>query len=218
MSITFCARAVKLLARVASWLALLGLAPVAYAQSTGAPAPALATIATRVRVETGDNVAIGGFLISGNAPKKVMVRAIGPSLTLFGVAGALQDPTLDLFVGQAPMAENDNWRAAPEGAGTAATMPPGSDLESAIIRTLNPGAYTAIVRGKNNTSGVGLVEVYDLSPASDAKLAGMSTRGLVQTGDSVMISCVIVTGAAGSSQRVLVRAIGAFAALRRHAE
>ena len=199
-------RAAKLPARVAPLLALLGFVPVASAQSSSAPA--LVAIATRVRVETGDNVAIGGFVITGNAPKKVMVRAIGPSLTSFGVAGALPDPTLELFEGQMVIATNDNWRDAPEAAEIAVSQPPGADLESAIIRTLNPGPYTAIMRGKNNTSGVGLVEVYDLNPGSDSKLAGIATRGLVQTGENVMISGVIVTGAPGSSQRVLVRATG----------
>ena len=200
-------RAAKLTARVALLLPLLGLAPVAPAQQPSSP-PALAAIATRVRVETGDNVAIGGFVIAGNAPKKVMVRAIGPTLTLFGVAGALPDPTLELFSGQTVIAANDNWREAPEAAEIAAAQPPGSDWESAIIRTLSPGPYTAIMRGKNNTSGVGLVEVYDLNAGADSKLAGIATRGLVQTGENVMISGVIVTGAAGSAQRVLVRAVG----------
>jgi hypothetical protein len=202
----FTPRAPRLLARIAPCVALFRLAPVAPAQPS--PAPALAAIATRVRVETGDNVAIGGFVITGNAPKKVMVRAVGPSLTSFGVAGALPDPTLELFSGQTAIAANDNWREAPEAAEIAATHPLGSDLEAALIRTLNPGSYTAILRGKNNTTGVGLVEVYDLNPGSDSRLAGIATRGLVQTGDNVMISGVVVTGAAGSSQRVLIRATG----------
>ena len=201
-------RAPTLPARIAPLLGLLAVAPVILAQQQYSTGAALATIATRARVETGDNVAIGGFIITGNAPKKVMVRAIGPTLTTFGVAGALLDPTLALFEGQASIAENDNWRDAPEAAEIAATMPPGSDLESAMIRTLNPGAYTAIMRGKNNTMGVGLVEVYDLNPGADSKLAALSTRGLVQTGEDVMISGVIVRGEAGSAQRVLVRAVG----------
>ncbi len=182
----------------------LGLASVANAQL-----PALANISTRTRVETGDNVLIGGFIITGDAPKRVLIRAIGPSLETAGVPGALQDPTLDLVQNGASIGFNDNWKDSPERAEIeATTIPPSHDFESAIVRTLNPGPYTAIMRGKNDTTGVGLVEVYDLDTSANAKLANISTRGLVQSGDNVMIAGTILVGQTGSSRRAIIRAIG----------
>src|SRR5688572_8737564 len=145
----------------------LGLASVANAQLS-----ALANISTRTRVETGDNVLIGGFIITGNAPKRVMIRAIGPSLEAAGVPGALADPTLDLVQSGATIASNDNWKDSPERAEIeASTIPPSNDFEAAIVRTLTPGPYTAVMRGKNDTTGVGVVEVYDLDTAANSKLA-----------------------------------------------
>jgi len=177
------------------------------------PAPAqqanLANISTRMRVETGDNALIGGFIITGNAPKKVILRAIGPSLSNAGVPGALADTTLELFQGGTSLGFNDNWKLAAERAEIeASTIPPKHDLESAIVRTLAPGAYTAVMRGKDDTTGVGLVELYDLDPGADSRLVNIATRGLVQTGDNAMIAGMIAVGPVGSSQRVLVRAIG----------
>jgi hypothetical protein len=157
-------------------------------------------------VETGDNVLIGGFIVTGTQPKKVIVRAIGPSLP---VTDALADPILELRDSSGVLiASNDNWRSDQEAEIIATTIPPNNDLESAIVETLpaNGAAYTAIVRGVNNGRGVGLGEVYDLDRTVDSKLANISTRGLVQTGDDAMIAGTIVLGPA--SQRVLVRAIG----------
>ena len=135
-----------------------------------------------MRVLTGDNVGIGGFIITGTAPKHVLLRAIGPSLAQFGVPGVLADPVLELH-GPSPFATitDDNWMDDPlqKAAILATGIPPTNDLESAIDATLNPGAYTAVVSGKNNTSGVALVEVYDLSQAVLAKLANISTRAFV---------------------------------------
>jgi hypothetical protein len=128
----------------------------------------LANISTRGFVDMGDNVMIGGFIVgggSGSGTARVMVRALGPSVP---VAGALGDPTLELHDGSGTtIATNDNWKTRPDGSSQqaeieATTIPPTNDLESALVQTLAPGAYTAIVRGKNNTTGVGLVEVYDL--------------------------------------------------------
>ena len=157
---------------------------------------------------TGDNVSIGGFIVTGTQPKKVIVRAIGPSLP---VAGKLANPTLELYgPGGVPIASNDDWRSTQEAEINASTVPPTNDLESAIVATLpaSPSGlgYTAVMRGVNNTTGVGLVEVYDLDPTVDSKLANISTRGQVQTGDDVMIGGIIVVGT--GPQKVIVRAIG----------
>jgi hypothetical protein len=162
-------------------------------------------------VETGDNVLIGGFIVTGTQPKKVIVRAIGASLNINGVPvpGRLENPTLELHgPGGALIASNDDWRSTQEAEIIASTVPPTNDLESAIVATLpaNSTGYTAIVRGVNNTTGIALVEAYDLDNAVDSKLANISTRGLVQTGDNVLISGFIVLGS--DAQDVLVRAIG----------
>ena len=148
---------------------------------------------------------IGGFIVSGNAPKKVILRAIGPSLTSFGLTDALVDPVLELHMPDMTVVTNDNWKETQQTEIETAGFAPGSDKESAIIATLVPGAYTAIVSGKDGGTGIGLVETYDLDAAADSTLAKISTRGFVDTDDNVMIGGVIVGG--GTSQ-VLVRAIG----------
>jgi hypothetical protein len=141
------------------------------------------------------------------------VRAIGPSLTDLGVPGALTDPTLELHHPDAMghdqiLATNDNWvDAANKQEIIDSTLAPTNDLESAILMdNLDPGSYTAIVRGANNTTGIGLVEAYDLQAAGASVLGNISTRGLVGTGAKVMIGGIIVIG--DGSQEVLVRAIG----------
>ena len=139
------------------------------------PAPIrLTNISTRAIVETGDNVVIGGFIVQGSGPKRVIIRALGPELTEHGVAGALHNPTLELHNGAGELiASNDNWvRTIIGGIITQNQVrdimnsgyAPTNGLESAIIADLQPGNYTAIVRGVNDTTGVGLVEVYDLQP------------------------------------------------------
>ena len=165
-------------------------------------------ISTRMRVETGENVLIGGFIITGNAPKKVIVRAIGPTLTAAGVPRALANPTLELRgAGGVLLASNDDWRAGQQIEIQNSGLAPQNDYESAIITTLAPGQYTAIVAGKGGTTGAGLLEIYDLSPASDSELANISTRGFVQTGNDVMIGGFILGNSAGAT-RVLIRATG----------
>ena len=157
-------------------------------------------------VGTGDNVLIGGFIITGSGDKNVIVRAIGPSLTKVGLAGALADPTLELHDQTgAIIASNDNWKDTQQSEIEATTIPPSEDKESAIVKRLTPGAYTAIVRGKNDTTGIGLVEAYGLD--GTATLANISTRGFVQTGDNVMIGGFIVLNT-GVPTKVIVRAIG----------
>lgn len=153
---------------------------------------------------------IGGFIITGNAPKRVILRAIGPSLVRFGLTGLLADPMLELRAPNGSLIlANDNWRENPDQALLiqATGIPPPDDLESAIVATLPPAGYTAIVRGKSNGTGLGLVEVYDLEQSSDSKLANISTRALVETGDNVVIGGFILGGSEGSP-RIIIRALG----------
>lgn len=150
---------------------------------------------------------IGGFIITGSQTKTVIIRGIGPSLSSLGVAGALVNPVLELHgPGSFVTIINDNWRDTQEAAIEATGVAPSDDLESAIVATLAPGAYTAIVLGASNGTGVGLVEVYDLDQTVDSKLGNISTRGFVNTNDNVMIAGIIVIGSNPAS--VLVRAIG----------
>ncbi|MGI8957121.1 MAG: hypothetical protein ACR2II_09445 [Chthoniobacterales bacterium] len=176
------------------------------------PAPQkLLNISTRLRVLTGDNVLIGGFIVTGTEPKKVILRAIGPSLGTANppVPGALADTILELHESDGTVVTNDDWKDTQEAEIMATTLQPTNPLESAIVATLDPGAYTAIVSGKNGNTGVGLVEAYDLDQAADSQLANISTRGFVETGDNVMIGGFIVDGGAlGLSTSVLVRGIG----------
>jgi hypothetical protein len=163
-------------------------------------------ISTRLKVGTGDNVLIGGFIVTGTQSKKIILRAIGPSLPL---AGTLADPVLELRNSSGGLiASNDNWRSDQEAEIIATGIPPGNDLESAIVATLpaNSAAYTAIVHGANNGIGIGVVEVYDLDRTVDSKLANISTRGFVQTGDDVLIGGLIVLGQ--NPLGVIVRAMG----------
>ena len=163
-----------------------------------------------MRVQTGDNVGIGGIIIAGSAPKHLLVRAIGPSLAQAGVPNALADPVLELHgPGAFATITDDNWRDDPaqEAAIIATGLAPANNLESAIDTTLNPGAYSAVVRGKNNTTGVALIEVYDLSQAVPAKLANISTRAFVSIGDDIVIAGFILGGNNGSD-RVVVRGLG----------
>lgn len=177
------------------------------------PSGQLLNIATRLRVQTGDNVLIGGFIITGTDAKKVLIRGIGPSLANFGITNALGDTTLELYQGSTLLASNDNWKIRSDGSSQqaeieATTIPPSNDLESAILRSLAPGAYTAVLRGKNNLTGIGVVESYDLDQAANSKLANIATRGFVDINENVMIGGLIVGGHNGSGARVLVRAIG----------
>jgi hypothetical protein len=161
-------------------------------------------------VQTGANVGIGGFIITGTGPKHVLLRAIGPSLTGSGVPNALADPVLELHgPGNFTTVTDDNWRDDPaqEALIIASGIAPTNDLESAIDAILSPGAYTAIVSGKNNTTGVGLVEVYDLAQAVPAKLANISTRAFVGSGSDVVIAGFILGGNSGGD-RIALRGIG----------
>ena len=180
------------------------ISETAPAATLNACASRLLNIATRMRVLTGDSALIGGFIITGNDPKRVIIRGIGPSTN---IPGALANPTLELFdSNQTLLGSNDDWitnRAELE----ATTIPPTNDLESAIVITLAPGAYTAVLRGQNNGVGIGVVEVYDLNAAVNSTLANISSRGFVDSGDNAMIGGFIV-GGGSSGARVLVRGIG----------
>ncbi|PYJ07441.1 MAG: hypothetical protein DMF06_15690 [Verrucomicrobia bacterium] len=177
-----------------------------------APKGRVLNISTRLRVLDGNNVAIGGFIVTGTGPKRVVIRGIGPSLAQF-ISGPLVDPTLELHQGNAAIDANDNWKTRPDGTSQQAEVEgtgiaPTNDLESALVATLNPGSYTVILAGKNNGVGVGLIEVYDVDPAGTSKLANLSTRGFVGTDDNAMIGGFIIGPSDGTTSAVVVRAIG----------
>jgi hypothetical protein len=193
-----------------------GVPDVGAFEFEGVAPSTLGNISTRAFVQTGDNVVIGGFIVQGTEPKRVIIRAIGPELTQYGIPNVLANPTLELHdVTGALIASNDNWvRTIIGGIITSDQVrdirssghAPGNIRESAIIAELPPGNYTAIIRGVNNTTGVALVEAYDLSPETHSTLGNISTRAFVQTGDNVMIGGFIVQGT--QSERMIVRAIG----------
>ncbi|MFL6584933.1 MAG: NHL repeat-containing protein, partial [Chthoniobacterales bacterium] len=175
--------------------------PTALAQSLN--------ISTRVSVQLGENVLIGGFIAAGAAPKRVLLRAIGPSLAKAGLQDALADPVLELRDNKGALIfGNDNWKDSQQAGIEATGLPPTDDRESAIVTDLfSPGQYTAVVRSSDSSTGIALVEVYDLNQTAGPVLANISTRGFVQHGDAVMIGGFIL-GVASGSTHVLVRAIG----------
>lgn len=176
---------------------------------TPVPAQAL-NLSTRMRVQSGDHVGIGGFIITGSEPKQVLLRAIGPSLTSFGVSDPLPDPVIELHGPNTFVTiRNDNWRDDPvqETLIKATGIPPTNDKEAAIHATLVPGAYTAVVTGKDNTEGIGLVEIYDLNPDASSKLANLSSRAFVDTGDNIVIAGFML-GQHSGANRVAVRGLG----------
>jgi hypothetical protein len=154
-------------------------------------------------------VLIGGFIIAGNDAKKVMLRAIGPSLS---VPNTLADPILELYLPDGSKVSNDDWKIddatgqSQESDISATGLAPANDAESAFAVTLAPGAYTAVVRGNSAGTGVGLVEVYDLEIPS-SRLANLSSRGSVTSGDNVLIGGIIV-GSDNPSGKVVLRGIG----------
>jgi hypothetical protein len=170
-------------------------------------------ISTRANVGTGDNVLIGGIIITGNDTKQVVLRAIGPSLSGAGVTDPLADPTLNLFDSAGTLlASNDNWMdnsAEDQMILIDNGLAPSADLESALVANLDPGAYTAIVQGVGDTTGVALVEAYDLdNGTTDSLLGNISTRGFVGTGEDVMIGGFILGGGGGAFAQIIVRGIG----------
>ena len=208
------------LVMVVSLIGDAGTRAIGAATDTAPPTPLsrLTNISTRAFVETGDKVVIGGFIVQGSGAKKVIIRALGPELTQYGITEALRNPTLELYNGNGDLiASNNNWVTTIIGGIITQNQAsdirnsgyaPNDGLESAIIADLPPGNYTAIMRGVNDTTGVGLVEVYDLNPdiASPSILRNISSRSVVLTGDDVMIGGFIVQGS--GTKRVIVRAIG----------
>src|SRR5262249_41256801 len=173
-------------------------------------------ISTRSFVQTGEHVMIGGFIVQGSGTKRVIIRAIGPELTQFGIADVLANPILELHNGGGTLiATNNDWQTTIIGGIITSSQvsdiqnsghAPTAASESAIIADLQPGNYTAIVSGVSNTTGVALVEVYDLDPAASSSLGNISTRSFVQTGEHVMIGGFIVQGS--GTKILIIRAIG----------
>ena len=184
-----------------------------YNEPVATPAQLL-NISTRARVLTGDQVSFDGFIISGTQSKSILVRGIGPSLTSKGVPGALQDPVIELYTGSTLLKANDNWKIDDSTGNSQQTLitntglAPTDDRESAILFVVAPGTYTTILRGKNNSTGVGVVEIYDLSAASGSILGNISGRAFVDTGDNVLIGGFISGGGGGASTRIIVRGLG----------
>ena len=171
-----------------------------------APLGKATNISTRGIVGTGEDVLIAGFVISGNQAKKVIVRALGPTLSTLGVGGALADPTMTIVnSSNVVVASNDNWRDTQQSEIAASGYAPPNDLESAIIATLPPGSYTAVVTGKNGGTGIGLVDLYQLD-ASTSIFQNLSTRGLVGSGNNVLIGGLII--GSGEPPVIVLRAIG----------
>jgi sugar lactone lactonase YvrE len=175
----------------------------------------LTSISTRASVQTGAGVTIAGFIVTGTDSKTVIVRGLGPTLSQppFNVSNVLADPTLDLHDSTSSIATNDDWQTAAN-ANQIPTSPvdyrPPNSLESAILKTLQPGAYTAIMSGSGKNpspTGNGLVEVYDLATSTFSQLTSVSTRGFVGTGDNVMIGGIITSGGNGSTQ-IVIRGLG----------
>ena len=186
----------------------LGAATFSLTNAAAVNPARLDAISTRMDVLTGDNVAIGGFIIGGSTPKTVVVRGRGPSLAGAGVAGVLANPLLQIVRSsdQTVIATNDDWQDAANAADiVAAGFAPGDAHESAVMMTLDPGAYTAIVSGVGGTTGVAIVEIFEVDHP-EVPIAGISTRGRVDAGDNVLIGGIIVQGAA--PQTVVIRARG----------
>ena len=173
------------------------------------PAAQPVNISTRVRVEVGEGVMIGGFIITGSESKRVIIRGIGPSMTSVGVQGVISDPVLHLFgPSGSTIAVNDNWQDTQPAEIQQTGIAPQDPRESAIIATLPPANYTATVTDASGNNGVGLVEIYDLNSAANARLANISTRGSIQTAENVMIGGFALGGTSINPAKVVVRALG----------
>jgi len=162
----------------------------------------------RVFTKTGDKVSIGGFIIQGSEFKRILVRGLGPSVRVNGnpVPGALQNPVLELHDSTGGSTTNDDWRSMQESEIQQTGLAPSDDKEAAILISLRAGSYTAIIRGAGDSTGIGLIEVYDLQSKNSSHLGNLSVRAEVGTDDNVLIDGLIIQGDA--SQRVIVRAIG----------
>ena len=176
--------------------------------STPTPAPAQAlNISTRLGVGTGDNAMIGGFIIAGSSSKSVLIRGLGPSLANLGLTDVLLDPMLELHgANGALLFQNDDWKDGERSQIEGTLFQPADDRESVIVASLPPAAYTAVLTGQNQTTGVGLIEIYDRDQAGDSQLANISTRGFVGAQDNVMIGGFILGG--NNNTRIAIRGLG----------
>jgi hypothetical protein len=177
---------------------------------TGTPTPTPArcmNISTRGKVQGGNSVMIGGLIVSGTQPKKVLIRAIGPSLAAAGIATPLFDPVLELHLADGSIITNDDWRTSQQVEIAATTLAPANDKESAIVATLLPGAHTAIVQGMNQSTGTAVIEAYDLEASAATMLTNISTRGVVGSGNDALIGGFILGGTTGNA-RLVVRGLG----------
>ena len=168
----------------------------------------LVNISTRLNILTGDNVLDGGFIVVGAGFKDVLIRGLGPSLASAGITGTLADPIIELYSDNVIIAENDNWMKNQKTEIEATGLQPTNDAEAALIATLAAGTYTVIERGKQATTGIGLIEIYDLGAGTGPELANISTRGFVDTGSNVMIAGFIIASSSGGSSKVILRALG----------
>ena len=186
------------------------IGPMASASPVPSPMPTarLQNISSRLLIQTGSNVGIAGFVVGGTDAKKLLIRGLGPTLAQFNVTGVMQNPTLELYDASGSLiTTNDNWRDTQQAEITATQLAPPADAEAAILATLQPGAYTAIQTGAGGGTGVGLIEVYDVDPLAASRLINISTRGLVRTGNSLLIGGCSLAGGSGSND-VVIRALG----------
>ena len=188
----------------------VGQITISRTAATPSPTPpptrqSLLNVSTRTFVQSGEGVMIGGFIIEGDKAKKVIVRGLGPSLAKVGIAGAMSDPTLQLYNSKGTLVgSNDNWTTHRNEV-LATGRPPTDGRESAIVTTLQPGNYTCVLKSKTGVPGVGLFELYDLDVAS-SRLANISTRAKVGLGESVVIGGFIIGG--DQPTKVIIRALG----------
>lgn len=165
----------------------------------------LVNLSTRLRVQPGDNALIGGFIIRGSEPKKVILRGIGPSIN---IPGKLDDPVIQLFnSANVNIGGNDDWKTDQQNVENTG-LAPSDDRESALVITLDPGAYTVVMRGKNNSSGIGVVDMFDIGLAANARLANVSSRGFIGTGDNILIGGFYAGPQTAAVTGVVFRAIG----------
>jgi hypothetical protein len=162
-------------------------------------------IAGRLLVGTGNNVGIAGFIMNGGTSKKVLLRAIGPSLSGSGVTNPLQDPVLELHDSTGAVTVNNDWRTNQETEIQQTGLAPSDSRESAIIATLAPGNSSVIIKGSNDSTGIGVVEVYDLQPGV-GQLGNLSVRANIGINDNILIAGVII--GAGEARRTVFRGIG----------
>jgi hypothetical protein len=172
------------------------------------PGSHLANISTRMRVDAGDNVLIAGFIVQGTENKRIIIRGIGPSLAAFGVGDPLRDPTLELNANGTGLIATNNNGPDNSNAGEiiASGLAPLNPAESTLLLSVAPGSYTAVLRGQGGSTGIGLIEVFDLDTNGSASVVNISTRGFILTGENVMIGGLIVTG--NDSSQLVLRGIG----------